>query len=172
MNKHKNMLTWVVSILFIIATIVATTALVGYLRKAQKLRDARAIIWNEVSYPQGNVGEVVPDEVRPGDTIAVTFKEFCNKGVDTTLTRWIDFYSQSDPEMIIGAYGLTDLEFFGSRMPGGCFAPLVQNVTLPDELAGRPAGKTVVRLRIVTTYTKPEQVINVESYSEKFILLP
>jgi hypothetical protein len=170
--QAKIKLHWVAAVFVILCVAILTVVTVGYIRDVQAVREARSIVWNEVSFPQGNIGLVEPDRVRPGDTLVVTNKEYCNNGVDVLTTRWLDFYSQTQPGVVIASYGLTPIEFFGSRTEGGCFKPLVQNVTLPVELTGRPEGPTTVRLRTVTSYEKPEQLVKVESVSEPFILLP
>lgn len=171
MTTNKLRFNWILSIIVILAIAFSTFAAVQYIREVQRVREAKAVVWNEVSFPQGNVGTIEPDEVRPGDTVTITQKEYCNLGVDVTIVRWVDFYSETHPDIIIASYGLIPVQFFGSKVPGGCFKPLVQNVTIPVELAGRPEGPATVRLRNETIYTKPEQVITVESYSEKFTLL-
>jgi hypothetical protein len=170
MNKIR--FHWFAAAIVILCVIIITWFTVQYIQDVQQVRKDKAVVWNEVSFPQGNVGTVVPDKVAPGETLVVTQKEYCNNGVDVTIERWVDFYSETQPDIIVASYGLVPVQFFGSKVPGGCFAPLVQNVTIPIDLEGRPAGEQVVRLRNITTYEKPEQVIRVPSYTEKFILLP
>lgn len=170
--RDKIRLHWIAAFFVIVCVTILTVTTVGFIRDAQEVRNAKAVVWNEVSFPQGNVGTVTPKKVRPGATVIVTQKEYCNQGVDVVNIRWVDFYSQSQPGVVIASYGLTPITFFGSQVPGGCFKPLVQNVTLPLELTGRPDGPTLIRLRNEATYQKPEQTITVESVSEPFELLP
>jgi hypothetical protein len=123
------------------------------------------------------VGTVVPDSVSPGETVYVTFKEFCNTGVDVHIVRWLDFLGPDGEPY--GSFGLVPLEFYGAKFidaktPGtspGCVKNQEQTVGLPADIAGRPPGDALVRFRTITTYFKPEQVIDVPAFSEPFTLL-
>lgn len=168
-TKKVHWFRWLVSILTIVGAVITTVWVVGQVREYNEVSAARAVVWNEVSYPQGNVGMVVPDEVEPFGVVTVTFKEYCNHGVDVRIERWLDFLGPDGTPT--AAYGLTPLEFYGSKFPGGCTENLEQPISLPGEIAGRPAGDALVRLRTVTIYEKPEQVIMVPAFSEPFTLL-
>jgi hypothetical protein len=125
-------------------------------------------VWNEVSYPQGNVGTVVPEKVKPGSLIEVTFKEYCNNGVDVEIERRLNFLRADGT--VAGAIGLSDLFFFLAPEQAGCVKNLTQRVGLPTELQGRPPGDALVQIKFINRYVKPEQVIEVISFTEPFIL--
>lgn len=173
-TRTKYLLHWGMTGVLIVVIGFLTVWGVQKVQEYNRVNDARAVVWNEVSYPQGNVGTVLPDEVAPGGVIVVTYKEYCNRGVDVVVTRWLDFLGP-DGKTPVASYGLTPIEFYGSQThtPGssGCHKNLQQPFGMPTEIAGRPPGDSTVRLRTVTSYVKPEQVISVPAYSETFTLL-
>jgi hypothetical protein len=169
---------WVVAGTFIVCGVILTAPALQQLSRWQQVQNDRAIVWNEVSYPQGNVGTVAPDEVAPGDVISVTFKEFCNKGVDVQTERWVEFMAPNGKTPLVG-YRLLTVEFYGSNykalglLPNeeGCFKNITQDIGIPAELVGRPPGDATVRIRFSLSYVKPEQVVRVSAFTETFTLL-
>lgn len=173
-SKWLHWSRWIFAAAFIMAVVGLTVPVIHAIQNYQAVQKDRSIVWNEVSYPQGNIGTIVPDEVKPGDTVYATYKEFCNSGVDVRIERWIDFIGKDGEPY--ASYGLTPLEFYGAKFKnagdsGGCVKNQTQPIGIPDEIAGRPPGDSVVRLRIIITYQKPEQVVTVPAFTENFILL-
>lgn len=173
---------WALSGLIIVAVVGITIPVNQRISELQEVEAAKSVVWNEVSYPQGNVASVEPTEVSPGEVVYLTFKEYCNAGVDTRVERWVDFLLPSTKEPY-ASFGLDPLEFYGASFrdpsapnttadnPSGCVENQTQPVGLPDAIAGRPPGDALVRIRISISYEKPEQTIIVPGYSEPFILL-
>lgn len=166
----KHYFKWFFSVSVIVALLFGTLYLINVIEDAQARQKARDVVWNEVSFPKGNVATVIPKLVTPGQTINITFKEYCNKGVDVTVFRWIEFIgADGTPD---ASFGLRPIIFYGSKYPGGCVKNIIQPFTVPPDLAGRPPGTNLVRLRTNNTYVKPEQIVEVPAFSENFRILP
>ena len=164
--KHK--LTWISTSMFIAISTILTYYAVSYISEQQQVNRNKAIIWNEITFPDGNVGTIKPPEVEAGNNVTLTYKTYCNFGVNVTITNWVDIYNATNQEIIERSYFLNTIQSYNTKP--GCVNPYIQLVNIPQDLNFNVDNSTQIRLRSIYTYKKPEQIINVETYSEQFIL--
>jgi len=95
----------------------------------------------------------------PGDFVEVSNEEFCNQGVQTTVTR-----------LVSNEYGSVELPTLAFQAPAEpvCIAPSVALIRIPDEV---PPG--VWHITITTTYEpNPIRKIDVTFKTPDFEVLP
>ena len=161
-------LPWVTTSVFIAVSSILTYYAVQYIFAQQQINRDKAIVWNEITFPEGDVGTIKPPEIRAGNNVTITYKKYCNFGVDVTITNWVDIYSDLDPSIIVRSYFLNTIKSFNTK--SGCVTNYVQLVNIPKDLNYNVERSSRIRLHSIYTYEKPEQVIKVDTYSEQFIL--
>lgn len=126
------------------------------------------LVWpyNSVRFPAGSTGTVVPASIAPGGEVTVTWPEFCNDGVATTVTRFADVLVEGNP---VASFELPSVSFASPPEPT-CLAPNAQSVVLPNYVVG-PDGPTTFRLRNEIAYRpNPVRVVVVEALSKSFTI--
>jgi len=164
--KHK--LTWISTTVFIAISSILTYYAVSYILVQQQVNRDKAIVWNEITFPDGNVGTIRPPEVEAGNNVILTYKTYCNFGVNVTISNWVDIYDAKDNTTIVRSYFLNTIQSYNTKP--GCISPYIQLVNIPQDLNFSVNSTSKIRLRSIYTYEKPEQTIKVETYSEQFIL--
>lgn len=103
-----------------------------------------AAVWphNEVRV-SGEAVLLSPPTIGVGETVTFTRAEFCNDGVDTTVSRWADYYIDGER---VASFSLPPVQFFTRGEPV-CFRPSSSEVVLPNYV---PPGH--YRLRLVTSW--------------------
>jgi hypothetical protein len=126
--------------------------------------------YNEVSYPQGNVGVVEPGEVREGGRIFLTFPEYCNDGQTVDILRWADLYVG---EARVASDQLSTITFYPQPGRPECVENDTQEIPLPDQFRSYGNEPTTYRLRLEVTYRpNPLRVVRVPAVTDPFVIVP
>lgn len=126
--------------------------------------------YNDVRFPQGNVGTVEPQTVKEGGVVTVTYPAYCNDNQDVMVQRWADRYYNGK---VVASFSLPPIQFFNKGNGLVCFEPSVSRVTLPNYVAAQSADTAVFRLRLITIYKpNPIRTVRVESFTQTFTVTP
>jgi hypothetical protein len=126
--------------------------------------------YNDVSFPQGNVGTVEPGKVREGGTIFVTFPEYCNTGQVVTFRRWADLYVRG---VRVASDEVSAITFYPQPGRPDCVENDTQEIPLSDQFRAYGERPTTYRIRFEAVYgPNPLRVVTVPSSTDLFTVLP